>query len=147
MAEGRRLSDNSALDDDLAFRLRLAYMAVMRRFEAALKPFELRPSLYAAMVLIEAAPGRKQHEVGEALGVAASNLAVLMDQLETRGYLSRERVAGDTRSYAVTLTAAGAAALAAIKVEHAKAAAEIDAVVGKHRAQLLEALGDLAGMG
>ena len=146
MAGGRELSDNSDLSDDIGFQLRLAYAAVMQRFAEALRPFDLRPSLYAALVIIEANPGRKQHEVGEALGVATSNLGVLMRTLSERGLVVRERVPGNIRSYALRLTAAGAALLQEARAAQAKAVNDIDHLIGERRALFASVLADLAKM-
>jgi DNA-binding MarR family transcriptional regulator len=141
---GRELSDGSPLKDDVAFKLRLAYAAVMRRYDQALKPFDLRPSLYAALVIVASNPGRKQNEIGEALGMAASNLATLMNTLEGRGLIPRERVAGDVRSYSVTLTGAGDGLLTQVKAAHAQATAEILEIVGGRWAPFVGVLADLA---
>ena len=143
---GRELSENSDLNDDVGFRLRLAYAAVMGRFAEALRPFDLRPSLYAALVIIEANPGRKQHEVGDALGVATSNLGVLMSTLAKRGLVARERVPGDIRSYSLVLTAAGVALLNEARAAQAQAIAEIDALIGDRRELFASVLADLANL-
>lgn len=141
---GRQLSDGSPLKDDVAFKLRLAYAAVMRRYDQALKPFDLRPSLYAALVIIASNPGRKQNEIGEALGMAASNLATLMNTLEGRGLIRRERVAGDVRSYSVTLTGPGEALLKEVEAAHAEATGEILEIVGARWVPFVGVLADLA---
>ena len=146
MVGGRQLSDNSDLSDDIGFSLRLAYAAVMQRFAEALRPFDLRPMLYAAMVIIEANPGRKQYEVGEALGVATSNLGVLMSTLAKRGLVRRDRVPGDIRSYSLTLTAAGAALLLQAKAAQAEAVADINRAIGDRRELFISALADLANL-
>jgi len=145
MQTTQSLWNNSRLNDDVAFWLRLAEMTVMKRVADALRPFELRPALYAVMVLIEANPGRKQHEVGEALRVAASNLGVLMETLARRGLIERERTPGDVRSYALTLTAAGADLLAEVKAALDRVLADTDRIIGDRREPFLAVLSDLAG--
>ena len=66
MGTARSLWDESPLRDDIAFWLRLADTSVIKRIAEALRPFDLRPGLYAAMKIIDANPGQKQNEVGEA---------------------------------------------------------------------------------
>ena len=146
MGVGRLLWENSDLRDDIAFWFRLADMAVMKRIAEALRPFELRPGHYAGLVVIGANPGRKQHEVGEALHVATSNLAVMMDTLETRGLIQRERVSGDVRSYSLTLTEAGMAMLAEVKAALASVFAQFDRIMGDRREQVIGVLADLAAL-
>ena len=53
MGISRSLWDDSPLRDDIAFWLRLADTSVIKRIAEALRPFDLRPGLYAAMKIIE----------------------------------------------------------------------------------------------
>ena len=138
--------DDNPLHDDIAFWLRLADLAVLKRVSEALRRFDLRPGLYAALLVIDDSPGQKQNEVGEALRVATSNLAVMMDVLANRGLIQRERVAGDTRSYSLTLTEAGVAMLGDVKAALAPVFAEFDRIMGDRREVVIGALADLAAL-
>ncbi len=146
MGSARSLWDGNPLRDDIAYWLRLADMSVIKRIADALRPFDLRPGLYAALMIIDANPGQKQHEVGDALKVATSNLAVMMDVLANRGLIQRERVAGDIRSYSLTLTEAGSTTLAQVKAALVDVFAEFDRVMGDRREQVIGVLADLAAL-
>ncbi len=146
MGDARSRWDHSPLRDDIAFWLRLADTAVIKRSADALRPFDLRPGLYAALKIIDANPGQKQNEVGEALRVATSNLAVMMDVLANRGLIQRERVAGDTRSYSLTLTEAGAAMLVDAEKALVDVFAEFNRILGDKREQVIGVLAELAAL-
>jgi DNA-binding MarR family transcriptional regulator len=138
--------DLSNVEEQIGFRLRLAQVAVFRNFVSLLKPFELRPSLYSALLVIEANPGRKQQEVGEALGIKRPNLVVLIDELERRGLVKRHRSPGDGRSYALRLTAGGVQAMREIKALHVQHEQRLMEAIGVNGKRLLADLAKLAAI-
>jgi DNA-binding MarR family transcriptional regulator len=116
-AEGPSLG---GLETQVGFLLRLAQVAVFKDLITALKPFDLRPTDFSVLLVIEATPGLKQQEVGEALRIQRPNVVTILDQLQGRGLVLRGAVPGDRRSYALTLTPEGATLLAKAKAAHAR---------------------------
>jgi DNA-binding MarR family transcriptional regulator len=58
--------------------------------------------------MIAAEPGRSQQSLALELGVVASRVVALVDQLEGKGLVERRRNTRDRRHYALHLTADGA---------------------------------------
>src|SRR5207253_5659676 len=78
-------------------------------FFAAFAPFDLRPGQFSVLTVIERNPGLTQSQVAEALGIKRTNFVGMLDALEARGLAERRQTARDKRSYALYLTAEGAA--------------------------------------
>ena len=72
-----------------------------------LKPFELRILTYTALVLIVDNPGLSQTQLAGAMDVERPNLVVVIDELEQRELIVRERVPTDRRAYALQVTLQG----------------------------------------
>jgi DNA-binding MarR family transcriptional regulator len=67
---------------------------------------------FVALAYMRAHSGISQHELGEAIGVDANNLVILLNELEETGWALRRRDPGDRRRHLVDVTSRGAAALA-----------------------------------
>jgi DNA-binding MarR family transcriptional regulator len=72
--------------------------------------------------------GVPQHELGDVLAIDANNLVLLLNELETLGYLERRRDPEDRRRHIVSLTSGGRAALR--RAERAREAIEDDLLSG-----------------
>ena len=108
----------NVIENNIGHQLRVGTMTFFRSLEAVLAPFELRPSLFATLAVIEANPDRKQQEIGEAVGIKRPNFVLVIDELERRGLVRRHRAPGDARSYALRLTPVGALAMKEIRAVH-----------------------------
>lgn len=128
---GHPLLKAAGLADSVGFQLKLAQAAVWTDLVAALAPFGLRPSHYSVLLILRATPGSRQQDIGEALGIQRPNLVAMIDGLEKRGLLTRTVNPADRRSYALALTADGAALLD-----------EADAAHRAHEARLAERMGE-----
>ncbi|HEY5791269.1 MAG TPA: MarR family transcriptional regulator [Gammaproteobacteria bacterium] len=109
------------LPELLGYQIRQAQIAVFRDFTSSLADTGLTPTLFGALVLIEANPGLKQTELARALQLDRSTVVTVIDTLQRRGLVARRRAAEDRRSNAIVLTAAGARLLGQAKprvVEH-----------------------------
>lgn len=115
---GHPLLKAAGLADSVGFHLKLAQAAVWSDLVAALAPFGLRPSHYSALLILRAAPGSRQQDIGEALGIQRPNLVAMIDGLDKRGLLTRTVNPADRRSYALALTAEGAALLDGADAAH-----------------------------
>jgi DNA-binding MarR family transcriptional regulator len=100
-----------------------------RAFPVLRVAFDLTPALVGVLRFLARNPGSSQRELADAIGMPASRLVAMADELERRELVMRVRDEHDRRSHRITLTAAGKAQLEAI----AKQAQE-------HKRELLSAL-------
>ena len=114
MAQDRKTVDLGPLPELIGYVLRRAQLVVFQDFFAAFAPFDVRPAQFAVLTVIERNPGMTQSQVAEALGIKRTNFVGLLDALEARG-LAERRPARDKRSYALYLTADGAAIMRKLK--------------------------------
>lgn len=103
--------DYSLLPELLGYHLRLTQLAVFKDFSAAVEDPQITPSLYAVLVVIGANPGLKQTELASAVRLDRSSVVSVVDKLEKRKLVLRQRVEGDRRTNALALTRAGQALL------------------------------------
>lgn len=99
--------DYSLLPELFGYHLRLTQVAVFRDFSEAVEDPQITPSLYAALVIIDANPGLKQTELAKAVRLDRSSVVSVIDKLEKRKLVVRQRVEGDRRTNALALTDAG----------------------------------------
>jgi len=71
--------------------------------------FALRPADFAVLSLLSANPGISQKQVARGIGVAPPNLAPVLERLEARQLLARQRSRRDGRIQTFSLTADGQA--------------------------------------
>ena len=107
--------DLGPLPELIGYVLRRAQLAVFQDFFAAFAPFDIRPAQFSVLTVIERNPGLTQSQVAEALGIKRTNFVGMLDELETRGLAERRQTARDKRSYALYLTADGAALMRKLK--------------------------------
>jgi len=82
------------------------WLEARRRLERALAPLELRAREFWLLAL--AGPGDvAQHEIAELCGLDPSSLVAVLDGLERRGWLRRQRNPNDRRVHWVQRTEAG----------------------------------------
>jgi DNA-binding MarR family transcriptional regulator len=99
------------LADHIGYLLAAAHMQVRERFEAALEPLGIEARQFGALATIAAAAPCSQQLVAQQLGVTGPVVVQLVDELERRGLVTRERNPADRRSYALQPTAKGRAVL------------------------------------
>ena len=115
MNERRTTIDLGPLPELIGYVLRRAQLAVFQDFLAAFAPFDVRPAQFSVLTIIERNPGLTQSQVAEALGIKRTNFVGMLDTLEKRGLAERRQTARDKRSYALYLTAEGAALMRRLK--------------------------------
>lgn len=114
---------------DLGFLISQVGDQSRRRFGELVEPLGLRLSHVGVLRAIHAEQGPTQRDLGSRLGMFASNLVKLVDELEQMGLLQRMRHAEDRRSYQLQLTNLG---------KHK--VSEIEGKVREHQAQMCSAL-------
>jgi len=133
--------DQSVLLSLVGYNCRRAYITIMPLFEKRMAKFELRPVDFTVLSLLKANPNINQKRLSKAINVSPPNLATLLDRLEQRDLVMRQRNPQDRRSQTLVLTAAGMRMC--VKAE--KTAAELEekateALNDAERAQLITLL-------
>ncbi|WP_413206053.1 MarR family winged helix-turn-helix transcriptional regulator [Rhodospirillum sp. A1_3_36] len=130
LAEDGAELGTSSLRGYLGYMLRRAQLLIFQDVIAALEPFDLRPTQFSMLMILSTRPGLRQAELADLLGVQRTNLVKMVDALESRGLMVRERSLEDRRSHSLCLTSKGGSFLA-----------EARAAVEAHEAKLADALG------
>jgi DNA-binding MarR family transcriptional regulator len=114
----------------LGYHMKRAFNVVQADLTATLKPFDLRMLTYTALVLICDNPGLSQAQLASAMDIERPNLVVIIDELERRELINRNRVPTDRRAYALIPTLAGRRlcdqAVSAVEAHEAKLFAGLD---------------------
>lgn len=96
-----------ALEDILGFHLATATVTTMDTFERHVgTPLGLRKVEYSLLLLLANGP-LSPKRLGRALALSAPNLTLLLDRLQQRDLIRRERSESDRRSHNVVLTDEG----------------------------------------
>jgi DNA-binding MarR family transcriptional regulator len=105
----------------VAFLLAQLGAHAAQRYAAALTDLDITPPLAGIMRLLRVQPGLSQQQIADRLGSPPSRVVGYLDDLESRGWISRSRDTDDRRVNVVTLTAAGQSAfteLARVSRDH-----------------------------
>lgn len=113
----------------IGYNMKRAFLVVGADLARTLEPYELRMLTYTALTLVSDNPGLSQSQLADAMQVERPNLVVIVDELETRGLITRDRVPTDRRTYALHITEEGARLLA-----------DATRAVGAHENQLMGGL-------
>jgi DNA-binding MarR family transcriptional regulator len=135
------------LADVLGYHIAQAAVVTVGTFERHVgQPLGLRKVEYSLLLLLLANGPQSPKRLGQALALSAPNLTLLLDKLQQRGLLRRERSQTDRRSHNVVLTATGhqlaedsAAAAAPMEADLA------DRLSHAERLMLIELLRKVAG--
>ena len=103
------------LNGIVGFHIRLAHGAVYRHFTETFVDLDLTQKQVSALWLVSDHPGVSQIELGGRLRMDRATTMTIVNRLQQRDYLRRERSTSDGRKQALYLTEAGAAALATAK--------------------------------
>jgi DNA-binding MarR family transcriptional regulator len=109
-----------ALDEYIAFHLRLAQEAALRAFIASSSQPDFKPGRFATLMVVRLNPGISQIEVCRAIGRDKSTVSPLIRELEDEGLIAREPSIADRRSVTLRLTDKGDDALDVL-LKHAEA--------------------------
>lgn len=88
-------------------RMRLLRNVLSARSIAVSAPYGLPTGSLTVLALIAANPGRSQTVLAKRAGLNNSALVGIIDQLEQRGLVERDRAVGDRRRYQVSVTPDG----------------------------------------
>lgn len=99
----------------LPYLLARAHQRQLDMFARHTAAFDIASREYAVMLLLEAHEKLWQSQIAEALGLDRTTITHLVDGLEERGWVARNRDPADRRAHVVGLTGAGENALTKIK--------------------------------
>lgn len=101
--------EEASLQKVLGYQLAQAALVTDAIFwEAAGKPFNLRPVEYTVLTLIAENPGGSLVRLARALSVTPPNITTMVDRLEGKGLIARKASQEDRRSQVLHVTAKGA---------------------------------------
>jgi DNA-binding MarR family transcriptional regulator len=116
-----------------------------REFGERLAPLGLEQRQAGMLVRLAANEGRSQQAIAELLGINATRMVFLVDELERLGLVERRRNPADRRSHALYLTDAGRAMLARVRAVTAEHENRMSAgLTGGERMQLISLLRQVA---
>jgi len=115
----------------VGYDLKRAFLIIQADLTRTLEPYGLRMLTFTALTLIADNPGLNQSQLAGAMAIERPNLVTIVDELERRHLVTRDKVPTDRRVYALNLTEAGARLLA-----------ETLEAVHQHERLLLAGLGD-----
>ncbi len=113
---------------------------VAQRFGERIAPLGLVPPHVGILQLVAREPGQSQQALARKLGIPPNRLVGLIDELEARDLLRRERTPADRRAFALTLTPAGEEMVARVRALGAEHEAEVTAALDDDERAALGAL-------
>lgn len=137
--------DFGPLANWVGFHLRLAQTASFQAFVQEARAVDLSPGRFATLLLIGRNPGISQTALAAANGRDKSTLTPILEDLEHRGFIIREKLKTDRRSYQLTLTDAGKKMLDQLMTCAKRHDDNLDRIIGpKDRAKFLKILQKIA---
>jgi DNA-binding MarR family transcriptional regulator len=101
----------AALRESTAFLVTRAHLRTHRDFMAALQPLDIEPRHYGSMRALRVLGPVTQGQLAALLDVSPATVVSMVDHLEQRGLLTRQRDSTDRRVYRLHLTERGESAL------------------------------------
>lgn len=132
------------LGGTVGFYLRTAQEAAFQAYSRKANGADARPWRFAVLSLIDANSGLTQGELAAALRRNTSSLTPVLDDLCRQGYVTRERLESDRRTYALKLTPKGKAAEAKLLAAATAHERDIGRIVGADRARFVRILKSIA---
>ncbi|WP_202385468.1 MarR family winged helix-turn-helix transcriptional regulator [Altericroceibacterium endophyticum] len=105
----------SSLQDIVGFHIRLAHGAVNRHFTETFCDLGMTQKQVSVLWLVSDNPGLSQIELGRELQMDRATTMTIVNRMQQRNFLRRERSATDGRKQSLFLTDEGAKALALSK--------------------------------
>jgi DNA-binding MarR family transcriptional regulator len=129
------------LDSLVGYNLRRAAVRQRDRFRNTFAPYAIRPVQLTALTIIFHNQPIGQSTLGKVLGMKRANVVKVLDELEARDLIRRERSARDRRAYDVHLTGDGLAFTQQLLAVHEKLEADLARCYGQDELrQLVELL-------
>ncbi|WP_280189264.1 MarR family winged helix-turn-helix transcriptional regulator [Delftia sp. PS-11] len=139
--------DQSRLQRYLGYRLTRTEIHIHKLFAQRVAGFDLKPSEFSILVLLDSNPGIYLRQLGEALDISPSNLVPVVERLVQRGLIQRQPDPRDRRLQQLHLTPEGRALQGLAEGEVARLEDELEQLLSPaERAHLLVALDKLTAV-
>ncbi|SMX32210.1 MarR family winged helix-turn-helix transcriptional regulator [Actibacterium lipolyticum] len=93
----------------IGYNIKRSYMHIHKDFKATLDEFNLTQRTFSVLSVVIENPNISQSDVGRALAIERSGTVVIVDELEQRDLISRDKAPGDRRVHALNATDKGRA--------------------------------------
>src|SRR4051794_33451838 len=91
----------------VGYNIKRASEALRAHLNRVLKRFDLKIVTYSALTIICEHPGISQTQLADALSIERTRVVLLVDELEERGLITREKVRADRRAHSLEPTLHG----------------------------------------
>jgi DNA-binding MarR family transcriptional regulator len=115
LAEIKQDDEIGSLTEIVGFHIRLAHGAVYRHFTETFADLDLTQKQVSVLWLVDEHPAISQIEVGQRLSMDRATTMTIVNRLQERDMMRRERSTSDGRKQALHLTDAGNQALASAR--------------------------------
>lgn len=129
-----------ALGQHLGFRLAKAHQELHLRLEQAIAQWQITPREFGLLLLLNDDGAMHQTAIAENLRLDRTTVTYLVDALEARDWIKRDRDPNDRRAHAVRITPAGKQALAELRPRAQAAEQEFMAALSIPECEQLRAL-------
>jgi len=134
-------SKREFLEELVGYNLRRAHGVQQQRFAAAFGADSIRPVLLSILGLIHDNRDLKQAELGKIIDIKRANIVTLLDELEERALVKRQRSKTDKRSHILVLTKKGDELTRKLLERHSRLEEDLAHKLGKtDRKQLIRLL-------
>ncbi|MEO6388154.1 MAG: MarR family transcriptional regulator [Croceibacterium sp.] len=131
---------HGTLGSNIGFLLLAGWRQAQSEFMSHFKGVDITPATFGILHLVAENPGCAVGQVGRAMGIAANNIARMVDQLCKRGLLAKTISKGDARIRTLEITDSGAQFLRELDERHAVYENAFTAQLGQDRVDALRAL-------
>jgi len=91
----------------IGYSMKMTYVRIQEDMARTLQPSGLRIVTFSALGIVIENPDITQTQLAQALEIERSGVVVIVDELENADLISRNKVEGDRRSYALRATLKG----------------------------------------
>ncbi|MET3599805.1 MarR family winged helix-turn-helix transcriptional regulator [Martelella mangrovi] len=91
----------------IGYNMKRAFLLVQEDMRRVLEPLGLRMMTFSVLSIVVENPDISQTQLSQVLKIERSGMVVLVDELENGDLISRNRVPGDRRTYALRATPKG----------------------------------------
>ncbi|TAL79036.1 MAG: MarR family transcriptional regulator [Burkholderiaceae bacterium] len=110
-SQARPLSYTDLQNDSLGYAIKRAQVRTYEALFRILGPSALSPARMTALSIVATRPGVNQSELAEMLSITRAGVVKIVDALGSLGYVRRQSIPDDRRSYALRVTNSGLAEL------------------------------------
>ncbi len=135
------------LPELVGYQLRRAQIQTFQHFASNLDGEDMRPGWFGLLIIVANNPGLSQTQLARSLGIDGSTMVAMIDRMEEKDWVRRERSKTDRRSHALKLTESGSALLDQVTpkvLAHDTAIAQ--SLSDDERAELLRLLRKVTGV-